>query len=46
MMILECQIKALVWTDVGDAGGYPIAKRFPVIIQKIFKRRAIAGFSR
>ncbi|MGM7368553.1 terminase large subunit domain-containing protein, partial [Acinetobacter baumannii] len=31
---------------VGDAGGYPIAKRFPVIIQKIFKRRAIAGFSR
>ncbi|BDE24551.1 hypothetical protein OCUAc20_30510 [Acinetobacter baumannii] len=29
---------------VGDAGGYPIAKRFPVIIQKIFKRRAIAGF--
>ncbi|MDN8301577.1 terminase, partial [Acinetobacter baumannii] len=31
---------------VGDAGGYPIAKRFPIIIQKVFKRRTIAGFSR
>ncbi|MFY5845798.1 terminase large subunit domain-containing protein [Acinetobacter baumannii] len=30
---------------VGDAGGYPIAKRFPIIIQKVFKQRKIAGFS-
>jgi hypothetical protein len=30
---------------VGDAGGYPIAKRFPIIIQKVFKRRTIAGYS-
>lgn len=29
---------------VGDAGGYPLAKRFPIIIQKVFKRRTIAGF--
>ncbi|MCG5790283.1 terminase large subunit domain-containing protein [Acinetobacter baumannii] len=30
---------------VGDAGGYPLAKRFPIIIQKVFKRRKIAGYS-
>ncbi|WP_445405090.1 terminase large subunit domain-containing protein [Acinetobacter vivianii] len=30
---------------VGDAGGYPIAKRFPIIIQKVFKRRRIGGMS-